>query len=76
MDHFSFIRLAKAQPSITGIIQIEHDDIGGPAVEDLERIASVARGLGLVPIVGKNGAQQLTDVGIVIDDEDTSSCHS
>src|SRR5437764_629992 len=72
MSHFSCMRSANVHHRHH---EIEHDDIGLPALEHVERVASVLRGPGLIAVVFEDGDQQLTDVLVVIDDENTFSTH-
>ena len=73
-------RRQTSTPSRPGQAEVEDDQVGDEAGGDVERLDSVGGGPHLVALVAQGAAQDVGDVGVVLDDEDAATdlvglCH-
>ncbi len=66
-------RAADLDPVEPGQAEVEHDQIGDEADGHVERLDPVGRGPHLVALVAQRAAQDVGDVGVVLDDEDAAA---
>ena len=53
--------------------EVEDDQVGDEAGGDVERLDAVGRGADLVALVAQRAAQDVGDLGVVLDDEDAAA---
>ena len=64
---------ADLDPVEPGQAEVEDDEVGDEAGGDVERLDPVGRGADLVALVAERAAQDVGDVGVVLDDEDAAA---
>ena len=68
--------LSTSQPDDLRHHHVEHDQVGPVPADDLERLAAVGRLDDLVAVEPEGEADELPDVGLVVDDEDRGQATS